>query len=72
MGVMFKTTDNVFDSVIRRTTFGFWEEFQGFTYENEWLDGQRAALGEMVFKMGQDFKSDDLEVIAFTWRYRQD
>jgi len=39
MGVMFKTTDNVFDSVIRRTTFGFWEEFQGFTYENGWLDG---------------------------------
>jgi len=36
--MIFKTTDNIFDSRIRETTFGFWEEVKSYIYSGEELE----------------------------------
>jgi predicted RND superfamily exporter protein len=67
---VFKTTDVIFDSVIRFSSRGFWEEIKGYQYLNDELKSQRMKLGKTVFKASEDFESDGMEVIAFTWRFR--
>ena len=67
---IFKTTNDVFESRIRQTQFGFWEEQITKTYVGEELQKKRLELGQMAYDYSQNFKSDTLEVIAFTWSFQ--
>ena len=68
--IVFKTTSNIFESRIRETRFGFWEEVKTKTYKDEELEEQRLKFGRMVYDYGENFSADDLDVVAFTWNFR--
>ena len=62
----------MFESRIEKTEQGKWIETKTYPYTGFELEQIRFKFGKMVFEYGQKFKpkSDGLEIIAFTWNFR--
>ena len=71
MALVFQTTDFVYDSWVRKTAFGFYEEVKDRIYTAEDRLDQKLKLGKYVWDFGQNFDAgEDLEMVSFTWRKR--
>lgn len=55
IAAIYKTTNDVFESRIRQTQFGYWEEQITKTYVGEELQKKRFELGKMAYEYSQSF-----------------
>ena len=69
-GMVFKTTNKIIDTTVVFNQRGYYEELVSKIYAGERLDEMRMNLGSNAYELSKQFESDELEVIAFTWRYR--
>ena len=69
IALMLKTSNQVRDTRLRQTSFGFWEEQITKVYSGQDLKNQRAKLGQMAFDLSQKFESSLVDVVSFTWRF---
>lgn len=67
--VVFKATEDVYDSVLDYSTSGKLTEKRTYFYQDEELDEQRYLFGKMAFEYSQSFESDIIEVVAFTSKF---
>ena len=71
IAVFFRTTDQIYDSRVRKTLFGFYQETILRTYDDIDKISRKYEFGKMAYELSQSFESENLEVIAYTGRFRQ-
>lgn len=67
---LFRTTDRVFQTRVRQTRFGFWEETIVKEFEGGERDELRLQLPRFAYELGVNWESDNLQVLAISSKLR--
>lgn len=68
--VNLKTTNQVYDSIIVKTQNSYEENIVA-KFSGHALDHIKLKFAQNAFELSQQFKSDSIEVIAMSWRFRE-
>lgn len=68
---LFRTTDRVYETRVRETRFGFWEETIIKDFDGEERDAVRLQLAQYAYDLGINWESDNLQVLALSSNLRK-